>query len=58
MASTVDWAISLGKKQAETERIIMRALAKKGLDYKKFKEVISLKLNMAFGKDPKKMSFG
>lgn len=57
VASTIDWAISLGKKQTETERIIMKALAKKGLDYSKFKELISLKINVAFGKEPKVMTF-
>ena len=57
VASTVDWAISLHKGQAETERIIMRALAKKGINYKNFKEVITMKLHLAFGKDPKVISF-
>ena len=57
VASTVDWAISLGKGQAETERIIMRALSKKGIDYKNFQEVISMKLQLKFGRDPKVLTF-
>ena len=58
VASTVDWAMSLGKGQAETERIIMRALSKKGIDYKEHQAIISMKLMLKFGHDPKVLTFG
>ena len=55
--STVDWAIGLHKGQSETERIIMKALSKKGIDYKNFKSIIMMKLNLAYGRNPKIMTF-
>ena len=58
MASTVDWATSLGKGQTETERIIAKALSKKGIDYRDYEEIIKMKLQLQYGKDPKVLQFG
>ena len=49
--------MSLGYTQAKTERIIERALSKKGIDYKKFEAMITMKLAVKFGKPPKYLSF-
>lgn len=57
-ASTVDWALSLNEGQAKTERIIMKALARKGLNYKDYEAIISMKLELKFGHKPKVMEFG
>ena len=55
--STVNWALSLGYGQTKTERIIEKALSKKGIDYKKFESLISLKLSIKYGKPPKYLVF-
>ena len=44
--------------QAKIEQIIMKALAKKGLNYKDYEEIISMKLELKFGHNPKVMEFG